>query len=64
MLSRQSAAGTVYAVVDNQSKRPGERDEETPSGELTPRRLKALTPAQIHETGAQIICVGGRAGRD
>ena len=39
--------GTVYAVVDNQARRPGERDEETPPGELTPRRLKALTAEQF-----------------
>ena len=39
--------GAVWAVVDNQSKRKGERDEETPPGELTPRRLKALTPGQF-----------------
>ncbi len=39
--------GAVWAVVDNQSRRPGERDEETPPGELTPRRLKALTPGQF-----------------
>ena len=39
--------GAVWAVVDNQSKRKGDRDEETPPGELTPRRLKALTPEQF-----------------
>ncbi len=47
--------GTVYAVVDNQSKRPGERDEETPSGELTPRRLKALTPAQFAKVETAVV---------
>ena len=39
--------GSVWAVVDNQSRRKGERDEETPPGELTPRRIKALTPEQF-----------------
>jgi photosystem II stability/assembly factor-like uncharacterized protein len=36
---------TVYAVVDNQARRPESEifDEETPPGELTPRRLKKLT---------------------
>ncbi|HYK42038.1 MAG TPA: glycosyl hydrolase [Thermoanaerobaculia bacterium] len=37
---------TVYAVVDNQALRPDSQppDEEAPPGELTPRRLKSLTP--------------------
>jgi photosystem II stability/assembly factor-like uncharacterized protein len=37
---------TVYAVVDNQALRPETQpvDEEAPPGELTPRRLKGLTP--------------------
>lgn len=47
--------GTVYAVVDNQSKRPGERDEETPPGELTPRRLKALAPAQFAKVETAVV---------
>lgn len=36
---------TVYAVLDNQARRPESEpfDEETPPGELTPRRLKKLT---------------------
>ena len=36
---------TVYAVLDNQARRPESEpfDEETPPGELTPRRLKRLT---------------------
>ena len=35
---------TVYAVVDNQARKPDSEifDEETPPGELTPRRLKKL----------------------
>jgi len=47
--------GTVYAVVDNQSRRPGERDEETPPGELTPRRLKALTKEQFALLEAAVV---------
>ncbi len=37
---------TVYAVLDNQAFRPDTEpfDEEAPPGDLTPRRLKALTP--------------------
>ena len=40
-----SRPGTVYAVLDNQARRPDAEafDEETPPGELTPRRLKKLT---------------------
>jgi photosystem II stability/assembly factor-like uncharacterized protein len=36
---------TVYAVIDNQSLRPDSEplDEDTPPGELTPRRLRALS---------------------
>ncbi len=36
---------TVYAVIDNQGLRPESEplDEEAPPGELTPRRLRALT---------------------
>src|SRR6185436_3859427 len=36
---------TLYAVIDNQERRPDSEpsDEETPPGELTPRRLRALT---------------------
>src|SRR6202162_572376 len=36
---------TVFAVLDNQARRPESEpfDEETPPGELTPRRLKKLT---------------------
>src|SRR5206468_7856554 len=35
---------TVYAVLDNQARRPESEvfDEETPPGELTPRRLKKM----------------------
>ena len=35
---------TVYAVLDNQARRPASEtfDEETPPGDLTPRRLKTL----------------------
>ena len=42
-----SRPDTVYAVLDNQARRqPNEIvDEETPSGELTPRRLRALDTA-------------------
>lgn len=47
--------GTVYAVVDNQSRRPGERDEETPSGELTPRRLKALTKEKFARLETTVV---------
>lgn len=47
--------GTVWAVVDNQSRRPGERDEETPPGELTPRRLKALTPEQFAKVETAVV---------
>lgn len=36
---------TVYAVLDNQARRPESEafDEETPPGELTPRRVKKMT---------------------
>jgi photosystem II stability/assembly factor-like uncharacterized protein len=36
---------TVYVVLDNQARRPPSEafDEETPPGELTPRRLKKMT---------------------
>lgn len=47
--------GTVYAVVDNQARRPGERDEEAPPGELTPRRLKALTPEQFAKVETAVV---------
>ncbi len=47
--------GTVYAVIDNQSRMPGERDEETPSGELTPRRLKTLTARQFARLDAAVV---------
>jgi hypothetical protein len=47
--------GTVYAVVDNQARRPGERDEETPPGELTPRRLKALAPEQFAKVETAVV---------
>jgi photosystem II stability/assembly factor-like uncharacterized protein len=42
-----SRPDTLYAVVDNQSRRPASEmvDEEAPSGELTPRRLRALEAA-------------------
>ncbi|MDQ2978442.1 MAG: glycosyl hydrolase [Acidobacteriota bacterium] len=41
-----SRPDTLYAVVDNQALRPETEgfDEEAPPGDLTPRRLKALTP--------------------
>ncbi|MEO8191461.1 MAG: glycosyl hydrolase [Acidobacteriota bacterium] len=41
-----SRPDTVYAVLDNQSLRPDTEpfDEDAPPGDLTPRRLKALTP--------------------
>ncbi len=41
-----SRPDTVYAVLDNQSLRPETEpfDEDAPPGDLTPRRLKALTP--------------------
>lgn len=47
--------GAVWAVVDNQSRRPGERDEETPPGELTPRRLKTLTPEQFAKVETAVV---------
>jgi len=47
--------GSVWAVVDNQSKRKGERDEETPPGELTPRRIKALTPEQFAKVETAVV---------
>ena len=47
--------GAIWAVVDNQSRRPGERDEETPPGELTPRRLKALTPGQFARVETAVV---------
>ena len=47
--------GTVYAVVDNQSRRSGERDEATPPGELTPRRLKALSPEQFSKVETAVV---------
>jgi photosystem II stability/assembly factor-like uncharacterized protein len=39
-----SRPDTVYAVLDNQARRPDTEppDEETPPGELTPRRLRTL----------------------
>jgi photosystem II stability/assembly factor-like uncharacterized protein len=42
-----SRPDTLYAVVDNQARRPPAEltDEETPSGELTPRRLRGLDAA-------------------
>jgi photosystem II stability/assembly factor-like uncharacterized protein len=45
---------TVFAVLDNQALRPESEpvDEETPPGELTARRLRALTPeafARLHD---------------
>ena len=42
-----SRPDTLYAVLDNQARRPAAEmvDEETPSGELTPRRLRALDTA-------------------
>ena len=41
-----SRPGTLYAVVDNQALRPESEpfDEEAAPGELTPRRLRSLTP--------------------
>lgn len=47
--------GTVYAVVDNQSRRSGERDEATPPGELTPRRLKVLSPEQFSKVETAVV---------
>jgi photosystem II stability/assembly factor-like uncharacterized protein len=37
---------TLYALIDNQARRPDTEppDEETPPGEITPRRLRALSP--------------------
>src|SRR5438552_774473 len=42
-----SRPSTLYAVVDNQARRPPSEvfDEETPPGELTPRRLRTLDEA-------------------
>jgi len=47
--------GAVWAVVDNQARRPGERDEESPPGELTPRRLMALTPGQLAKVETAVV---------
>ena len=47
--------GSVWAVVDNQSRRKGERDEEVPSGELSPRRIKALTPEQFAKVETAVV---------
>jgi len=42
-----SRPSTLYAVVDNQARRPAGEvfDEDTPPGELTPRRLRGLDDA-------------------
>ncbi len=44
-----SHPSTLYAVLDNQALRPESEplDEETPPGELTPRRLRGLTKDQF-----------------
>ena len=44
-----SRPSTVYAVLDNQARRPSSEppDEETPPGEITPRRLKRLTAEEL-----------------
>ncbi len=47
----------VYAVVDDQARRPaGEApDEEVPPGELTPRRLKALSAEQFTKLDPAVV---------
>ena len=47
----------IYAVVDNQARRPASEapDEEVPPGELTPRRLKALTAEQFAKLDPAVV---------
>jgi len=54
---------TVYALLDNQALRPeGEFDEETPPGELTPRRLRKLDAAGFAKLDDAVITRFLRAG--
>lgn len=48
---------TVYAVLDNQARRPETEaaDEDAPSGELTPRRLRTLTDGQAAELPPDVL---------
>ncbi|HYR46807.1 MAG TPA: glycosyl hydrolase, partial [Thermoanaerobaculia bacterium] len=48
---------TVYAVLDNQARRPESEvfDEETPPGELTPRRLKKMTAEGVARLDDAVI---------
>ncbi len=52
-----SSPGTVYAVLDNQARRPDSEppDEDTPPGELTVRRLKKLTKEQFLALDAKVV---------
>jgi photosystem II stability/assembly factor-like uncharacterized protein len=48
---------TLYALVDNQARRPDSEppDEETPPGELTPRRLGALSAESFAQLDDAVI---------
>lgn len=48
---------TVYAVLDNQARRPASEpfDEETPPGELTPRRLKKMNAQALARLDDAVI---------
>jgi photosystem II stability/assembly factor-like uncharacterized protein len=48
---------TVYAVIDNQAQRPESEpvDEEAPPGELTPRRLRALSAENFAKLDDAVI---------
>ncbi len=48
---------TVYAVLDNQARRPESEtfDEETPPGELTPRRLKKMTAEGFNKLDDAVV---------
>ncbi len=52
-----SRPGTVYAVIDNQARRPGKDpfDEEEPEGELTARRLKGFTDARFASLPVPVV---------
>ncbi|MFI5181179.1 MAG: WD40/YVTN/BNR-like repeat-containing protein [Thermoanaerobaculia bacterium] len=47
----------IYAVVDDQTRRPASEapDDETPPGELTPRRLRAMTAEQFAKLDPAIV---------
>jgi len=52
-----SRPSTIYAVVDNQARRPSSEvfDEDTPPGELTPRRLRGLDEAAFLRVDDQVV---------